>query len=372
MRRLIQTAVLAAALLVISAPAAWACGFLVSANGAVRLQDTATFVTWENGIEHYITNFTFSGEVESFGSLIPLPSVPTDVRRAGDWTLQRLEREVNPDRRLGLVEEGAVFAAADTATVLFRTQIDSLDVVVLEGGASAVFNWVNDNGFNLPPGDGTQHMLEFYASRSPYFLAARFDADLAAADGFVSGDGIPVQITMPTPRPWVPLHILHGATPDREVITADIYLLTPDRPELLYGEGITIERSEWASDLLLDDLRSDANMEWVPEQAWFTYLDLETEASNLTYDLSVGVDESGPSFLDAGLTRFEPTPEDLERFGLGPAWSTWDYVALVAAVVAAGVLGGIVATRRRPRDRSSETLTAWAEPSNAPLEDALH
>ena len=40
---------------------ALACGFLVSANGAVRLGKTSTFVAWEEGIEHYITNFTFAG-----------------------------------------------------------------------------------------------------------------------------------------------------------------------------------------------------------------------------------------------------------------------------------------------------------------------
>ena len=49
------------------------------------------------------------------------------------------------------------------------------------------------------------------------------------------------------------------------------------RPNLLYGEGLIVERSEWANDLLLRDLRSDENMEWVPDNGWFTYLKLETE-----------------------------------------------------------------------------------------------
>ena len=277
MRKIGLLSAIVAIMLLVGAPVAVACGFLVSPNGAVRLGRTTTFVTWEDGVERYITNFTFEGDVDSFGSLIPLPSEPTDVRRAGDWTLQRLQIEVN--REAPLLTFGALKAVAeDGAQVIFRTQIDSLDVVVLKGGADDVLTWVNENGFELPEGPSTVHMLDFYASRSPYFLAARFDADRAQQDGFGSGDGIPIQITLPTPRPWVPLHILHGAQPDSSIINADIFLLTPDRPDLLHGEGLKVNVSELATDLLLDDLWSDDNMEWIPEQWWVTHLILETDA----------------------------------------------------------------------------------------------
>jgi len=49
--------------------------------------------------------------------------------------------------------------------VILRTQIDSLDVVVLKGGGADVLAWVNENGFALPPGPETTHMLDFYGSR---------------------------------------------------------------------------------------------------------------------------------------------------------------------------------------------------------------
>lgn len=316
MKRIFTVVAIALVSLLVAAPAALACGFLVSANGAIRLGKTTTFVVWEDGIEHYITNFTFEGPAESFGSLIPLPAEPIDVTRAGRWTLQRLQREVSPLGRVARVVEFLAAPSADGVEVLLRTRIDSLDVVVLKGGGADVLAWVNENGFSLPPGPETDHLLEFYGSRSPYFLAARFDADAAAQDNFVAGDGIPIQITMPTRQPWVPLHILHGATPDSVIIEADVFLLTPDRPDLLYGEGLTIERSEWASEVLLDDLRSDEAMEWIPEEAWFTYLKLETEAVNVVYDLSVGVGSTAPSFVDAGFMRVEPTPQHLEAVGL--------------------------------------------------------
>ncbi len=339
MRRIVALTAALLASLFVAAPAALACGFLVSASGAVRLQKTTTFVAWEDGIERYITNFTFQGDVESFGSIIPLPAEPTDVTRAGDWTLQRLGLEVNPPPPLAF-RAFAALGAEDGAQVVLRTRIDSLDVVVLKGGGADVLEWVNANGFNLPEGPETQHMLDFYGSRSPYFLAARFDASAAEDDGFISGDGIPVQITIPTDRPWVPLHILHGAVPDTDIIEADVFLLTPERPELLHGTGLTIERSEPARDLLLDDLRSDTNMEWVPESGWFTFLALDVEAQELVYDLSVGVDGRAPSFVDAGLTRFEPTDQQLADFGIPRATSRWPNIM---ALVFAGSLVGAVA-----------------------------
>ena len=65
-------------------------------NGAVQLVRTTTLAAHHDGVEHYITNFEFAGNQESFGSIIPLPGEPTTVERAGDWTLQRLQLEVAP------------------------------------------------------------------------------------------------------------------------------------------------------------------------------------------------------------------------------------------------------------------------------------
>ncbi len=303
MTRLAGVSMVVGVVLVLWATAASACGFLVSANGGVRLTRTTTFVAWEDGLEHYITSFEFEGELESFGSLVPLPAEPIDVQKAGSWTLQRLVREVRPPeptrRDAAAADDGALFAAE--VEVLIETRIDSLDIVVLRGGSQDVLDWVNRNGFNLPPGPTTDHMLSYYGSRSPYWMATRFDAEAAIEAGFQSGDGIPVQVTIPTVRPWVPLHILHGAAADTDVIEADVFLLTPERPQLLHGEGLVLNQSRPASELLLADLGSEEGMEWIPDSGWFTHLELQTEAQNLTYDLSVGVGEVTPSRVDAGL-----------------------------------------------------------------------
>ena len=46
---------------------ALACGGLVAPNGAVRLSRATTFVAWHNGIERYLTAFTYQGDVSNLG-----------------------------------------------------------------------------------------------------------------------------------------------------------------------------------------------------------------------------------------------------------------------------------------------------------------
>ena len=95
---------------VTAAPAA-ACAGLVGENGTIRLTRTSTLAAWHNGVERYVTSFAFSGQGKEVGSIVPLPGVPTDVKRAGDWTLQRLEREVAPPVR-ALAEDSSFKASA--------------------------------------------------------------------------------------------------------------------------------------------------------------------------------------------------------------------------------------------------------------------
>ena len=95
MRRLL-TLVAATAALLLTATPALACGGLIGPNGAVNLLRTTTFAGYHDGVEHYVTSFEFAGGEGEFGSIVPLPGVPTDVVRGGDWTLQRLVQETTP------------------------------------------------------------------------------------------------------------------------------------------------------------------------------------------------------------------------------------------------------------------------------------
>jgi hypothetical protein len=192
-------------MLVGMASPALACAGLIGSNGAVNLGRTTTLAAYHDGVEHYVTAFKFLGGGGQFGTLIPLPDVPTSVERGGAWTLQRLVRETQPPRVFAVAAPQAA-AARDGVEVLLQTRVDALDLTVLRGGGAAVADWAHEHGFRLSP--DAPEVLDFYAQRSPIFLAAVFDGDAAQQRGQQVGDGTPVHITIPVPNPWVPLRIL--------------------------------------------------------------------------------------------------------------------------------------------------------------------
>src|SRR5437762_4950930 len=106
------------ALLVGAASPALACAGLIGSNGAVNLGRTTTLAAYHDGVEHYVTAFKFLGGGGQFGTLIPLPGVPTNVERGGAWTLQRLVRETQPVRLLPTAAAASTGGVQDAAQVL--------------------------------------------------------------------------------------------------------------------------------------------------------------------------------------------------------------------------------------------------------------
>jgi len=336
MRRF-MVAMLAVVLVTFGSPAlVHACAGLIGSNGAVNLGRTTTLAAYHDGVEHYVTSFEFLGGGGEFGTLIPLPGVPSNVERGGAWTLQRLVLETEPQPAF-FAAAGAV-READDAEVLLEVRIDALDVTVLKGGAESVAAWAIEHGFRLSP--DAPEVLDFYARRSPIFLAAIFDGDAALERGQVVGDGTPVHVTIPTTNPWVPLRILGLGKQADDRVEADVYLLTDRRPSLLPApqDGMSLTYDQPASDGLLDDLRSDDGMAWVPQLAWLTKLNIDALAADLSYDLAV--DASGqnqPSRLAAGF-EIENTDSD--------ATLEWALGGVAASMLGFGIFVGAVARKR--------------------------
>jgi hypothetical protein len=337
-RALAAALVAAGTAVVASASPAGACGGLVGENGTIQLTKTSTLAAYHDGIERYVTSFEFTGAGEEVGSIIPLPDVPTEVIRGGDWTLQRLAQEVAPPADAdGAFRASGDAVALESAEVLLETEIDALDITVLKGGGDEVGKWARDNGFLLTP--DAPEMLDFYGRRSEIFMAARFDASRAAELGQAAGEGTPIMLTIPTDQPWVPLRILSLGLEESQFVEADVFLLTDDQPSLLAGgPGLTLARSEAANDLLLSDLRSDVGMEWVPDEMWFTYLQVGTEAGVLDYDLAISADPTTPpTITDTGVEISETLPV-LPEAGSLPLWPM-AAGGLVGLIVAAAYLG---------------------------------
>ena len=332
MRRLLICIVGGSLALMLMAGPVLACGGLVAPNGSVNLVRTTTLAAYADGIEHYVTSFEFSGGGGGkFGSIVPLPDVPSDVSKGGRWTLQRLVQEVQPPVALRATFDSGADESRAEAKVLLETRVSALDITVLEGGGDEVGNWARTNGFNLPP--DAPEVLDFYAERSPIFMAVRFNLKRAEAKELRVGEGIPVHLTIPTDRPWVPLRILGLGRNAEEVVEADVFLLTERKPALLpqvgtptSNQGLFLERSEPASEFLLADLRSDRGMRWLPESGmWLDYIRISTPARLLNHDLAIDVTGGAPSLVDAGFavpSSSLPVPDD------ATLW--WPWVAAVA------------------------------------------
>ena len=324
-----------------------ACGGLVAPNGSVNLVRTTTLAAYVDGVEHYVTSFEFTGAGGGkFGSIVPLPDVPSDVNRAGRWTLQRLVEEVQPPIPIALEDRALSFNAAKSADVLMETRVSALDITVLRGGGDEVGTWAKDNGFFLPP--DAPEVLDFYAERSPIFMAVSFDLKRAKAKDLQSGDGIPVHLTIPTDRPWVPLRILALGRQPEEIVEADVFLLNESKPALMpqmkpagSSRGLVLERSEEASKLLLTDLAGDRGMKWLPtKDMWLDYIRINVPASQLDHDLALSVDGDVPSPVDAGFALAGATvPQEP-----APAWA-W-VGALIGGLIVLVVVDRLMWTKR--------------------------
>ena len=210
--------------------------------------------------------------------------------------------------------------------MLQRVTVDALDITVVRGGGVEVAAWAQANGFDLTT--DTPQVMEAYSSQGAIFALAKFNNGEAVRLGVFEGQGTVIHFTIPTNAPWVPLRILALGKAPAEFVDADVFILT-DRPPTSAPTvrdmpGMEVRASASASSSLLDDLRSDRSMAWVPHGGmWFTALTLHTTADAIDYDLSI----------DGGKPTSEPGSPIVP---VTPMWTWW----LVAAVAAAG-LGAI-------------------------------
>jgi hypothetical protein len=297
---------IALGLFALQALPAFACGALVAPNGSVRLSRATTLVAWHDGVERYVSSFSYQGDFSNLGWIVPLPAVPMNIEEGGAWTLQRLERESHPVEFFSGVAPTA--AQSDSAAVLQHVKIEALNITVIRGSGPQVLNWATGNGFVL--NNETRAHLLVYAKGSPIFLAAKYDTSAAKARGLLQGDGTPLLITMKTEHIWVPLEVL---AIEGQQVQADLFLLT-DQPVYISDVAATVGQSSVGSQVpgapgfvvafqervtpaLYHDLSTDRNMGWVRPDSWLTYLTLNAPEPKVTYDLGVS---------SAGVIRLAP------------------------------------------------------------------
>ena len=118
-------------------------------------------------------------------------------------------------------------------------RIDSLDVTILQRRRQGRRRSGRPSRASTLTGD-TPEVLDFYARRSPYFMAAKFDAH-APRSRRASGAATASRCTSPIPtdNPWVPLRILAaGEAPAGSSASPTSSCSPTSRPSLLHGAGL--------------------------------------------------------------------------------------------------------------------------------------
>jgi hypothetical protein len=300
LKRIIVPLALAAVFCAFQSLPALACGGLIAPDGDVRLGRAATLVAYHDGIEHYLTTFTYEGNESKVGWIVPLPAVPLKIQEGGAWTLQRLALETQPQPKAPIFAQAA--SAPSSAQVIQQVQIEALNITVIRGSGQQIINWATSNGFFVPD-DARAHLLA-YANASPIFMAAKYDTAAVQARHQLAGDGVPVLITMKLPAIWVPLEVL---ALDGQSVNADLYFLTdeplntsawnakigqsPVGSQIPGAPGLEVDFQEPMNSSLYHDLSTDRNMGWVWPNSWLTYLNLNAPSGQVTYDMGIGSDD---------------------------------------------------------------------------------
>ena len=361
-KKLLLIPVLAFAFFIFQTRSAFACGGLIAPDGDVRLGRASTLIAWHDGVEHYLTSFSYEGSAQNLGWIVPLPAVPDSIQDGGAWTLQRLDIESHPERQVFL---GGASVAPSAAQVIEQVQVEALNVTVIKGSGEEIVNWAKQNGFVL--NEETRAHLRIYAKGSPIFMAAKYDTHLATQRHQLQGDGVPLLITMKTPHPWVPLEVL---ALDGQEVQADLYFLT-DMPlnvsdlnakvgqsavgsDVPGAPGLKVAFQEQVPDQLYKDLSGDRNMGWVRPKSWFTYLSLDAPSEQETNDL--GISNPGvirlasfgtPPLAVVDGTRSQEIPGWVPTLPLNtPQW-------FEGFLVAALVVGAVIFLIRRSKSKRS-------------------
>jgi hypothetical protein len=172
-------------------------------------------------------------------------------------------------------------------------------------------------------------VLGAYSSQGAVFALAKFSGLRASKEGLVQGQGTVVHFTIPTKAPWIPLRILALGKAGTELVDADLFTLTDDRPDfapvLNVIPGMKVRQSGPASRAVLSDLRSDRGMRWLPARGmWFTAMSLHTTAATIAHDLSI--DGGAPPLAAA-------TTGDSGVATPGWAWATIALLGLTTVVI---------------------------------------
>lgn len=165
-----------------------------------------TYVFFKDGVETIAIRPGFTGSVEQFGMLVPLPSVPS-LRKLDERVFTQLEAAVDPPAVTAHIQEiypyagpptsrpsvaessaavdvsgDAMSLRRDEVVVVKEEAIGMYEVAVLAAGSSsALERWMNENQFRYPTGMDDV-VEEFVASRWMFVAVKAHVAPVGSTD----------------------------------------------------------------------------------------------------------------------------------------------------------------------------------------------
>jgi hypothetical protein len=275
-----------------------ACGCFAQpsvATPVVQAGERILFAEDQGMVTAYI-QIKYQGSADTFGWLVPLPSVPT-LQLGTDEVFTQLNNTTTPDYRLttqrqfcngttqtssrdsfggcgnaadsagyspGGVVDGSVQSAADMGSneVVSQSSIGPFDYAVLHADdQTEMLNWLQTNKYFVPA--GTDAVITPYIHPGAYFLALKLKA------GESAGDIVPVIVKYASDLPMIPIILTSvGAVPDMGI---QVWMLGQNRAiPRNYRAVVVDDMPIWLATETYESLLVRAIHETPMKHAWVT------------------------------------------------------------------------------------------------------
>jgi len=200
------------------------------------------FILHDGELETLILQVKYSGSVEDFAWVVPLPSLPEEnsITTVNDSVFEELHNQTQPrlyrsQGRIALM--GGTWhyrhASSDVEVemeveVWDKFEVGPYEVAVISGSSSlALIDWLNSNDFHFP--DQAHTAIDFYIKKQWYFMATRVHVESIPQESASTYQmGLPaLEVTFPTEKPVYPLRISELTSAKENEI--ELYVAAPHR-----------------------------------------------------------------------------------------------------------------------------------------------
>lgn len=176
----------------------------------IREPEQKAVLLFDRGTEDLVLEVRYSGAVEDFGWIVPLPSVPRVRADEPELfaALSRFTQDTPVHRSSRGMERTMSSATVSGVDVLGRMDVGVYDVAILSArSGEGLRGWLRKNDFRVP--GASARILDEYAARGWVFAAlrVRLAAQAGASTALREGTLQPVRFRFATPEPVFPLRI---------------------------------------------------------------------------------------------------------------------------------------------------------------------